>query len=394
VSQPRSKVSNGATGPGQGRIAALWTPRGRGAVATIRVRGDIRSWATETVLPFRAANQRPLSDQTSGRVIFGRWGADPAEEVVICLVDEQTIEIHCHGGEAAAARILDDCTRAGCHVVTWAAMMGATEGRLAAELTEALAQTSTLRTAGIILEQSNGVLRRELESMERECDFESLRQRIDALLRWSNFGIHLTRPWTVVLAGRPNVGKSSLINALLGYTRSIVFDQPGTTRDVVTATTAIDGWPIEFADTAGLRDESEPLEAAGILRARSALAEADLTIVLVDISGPTSEEDLQLLADVSRAIVVAHKCDLPQWTGVGSWPKEIAPDWPRVSAKTGDGVDELLRTISARLVPAVPPPGRALPVTPRQVSLLQEALQGVSRSDLSACRRALREILA
>jgi tRNA modification GTPase len=345
-------------------------------------------------LPFRAANQRPLSDQTSGRVIFGRWGADPAEEVVICLVDEQTIEIHCHGGEAAAARILDDCTRAGCHVVTWAAMMGATEGRLAAELTEALAQTSTLRTAGIILEQSNGVLRRELESMERECDFESLRQRIDALLRWSNFGIHLTRPWTVVLAGRPNVGKSSLINALLGYTRSIVFDQPGTTRDVVTATTAIDGWPIEFADTAGLRDESEPLEAAGILRARSALAEADLTIVLVDISGPTSEEDLQLLADVSRAIVVAHKCDLPQWTGVGSWPKEIAPDWPRVSAKTGDGVDELLRTISARLVPAVPPPGRALPVTPRQVSLLQEALQGVSRSDLSACRRALREILA
>jgi tRNA modification GTPase len=345
-------------------------------------------------LPFRAANQRPLSDQTSGRVIFGRWGADPGEEVVICLVDEQTLEIHCHGGEAAAARILDDCTRAGCDVVTWTAMMQAAEGRLAAELAEALAQTTTLRTAGIVLEQSSGALRHELESMERECDLESLSQRLDALLRWSNFGIHLTRPWNVVLAGRPNVGKSSLINALLGYTRSIVFDQPGTTRDVVTATTAIDGWPIEFADTAGLRNESEPLEAAGILRARSALAEADLTIVLVDISVPASEEDRQLLADVSHAIVVAHKCDLPQWTGVGSWPDELAPDWPRVSAKTGDGVDELLRTISARLVPAVPPPGRALPVTPRQVSLLQEALHRVSRSDLSACRRALREILA
>ena len=181
---------------------------------------------------------------------------------------------------------------------------------------------------------------------------------------------------------------------MLGYTRSIVFDQPGTTRDVVTATTAIDGWPIEFADTAGFRDESEPLEAAGILRARSALAEADLTIVLIDMSVPASEEDRQLLADVSQAIVVAHKCDLPPWTGVGSWPDEIARNWPRVSAMTGHGVDELLRTISARLVPAVPPPGMALPVTPRQVSLLQEALQAVSRSDLSACRRALREILA
>ena len=73
-----------------------------------------------------------------------------------------------------------------------------------------------------------------------------------------------------MLAGRPNVGKSSLTNALLGYTRSIVFDQPGTTRDVVTATTAIDGWPIEFSDTAGLREGSEPLEAAGIERAASA----------------------------------------------------------------------------------------------------------------------------
>jgi tRNA modification GTPase len=304
------------------------------------------------------------------------------------------MEIHCHGGEAAAARILGDCTEAGCHIVTWTEMMRATEDRLAAELAEALAQTTTLRTAGIVLEQSNGVLRRELKSMESEIDLECLRRRIDALLRWSNFGIHLTRPWNVVLAGRPNVGKSSLINALLGYTRSIVFDQPGTTRDVVTATTAIDGWPIEFADTAGLRNGSEPLEAAGILRARSALAEADLTILLIDNSVPASEEDRQLLEDVSLGIIVAHKCDLPQWTGVDGWPDNITRDWPRVSARTGHGVDELLRAISARLVPAVPPPEAALPVTPRHVSLLQEALQAVSRSDLPACRQALREILA
>ena len=88
----------------------------------------------------------------------------------------------------------------------------------------------------------------------RAADLQAAAARIREWLAWEDFGLHLTRPWNVVLAGRPNVGKSSLINALLGYTRSIVFDQPGTTRDVVTAATAIDGWPIELSDTAGLRE--------------------------------------------------------------------------------------------------------------------------------------------
>jgi tRNA modification GTPase len=344
-------------------------------------------------LPFQAANRKLLSEQMPGRIVFGRWGDDPGEDVVLCVLDEQTIEIHCHGGEAAAARVLEDCARAGCRRATWTEMMRVASGRLRAELAETLAQTTTLRTAGLVLEQSNGLLRRELESIESEGDLKSLRERIEALLRWADFGIHLTRPWNVVLAGRPNVGKSSLINALLGYTRSIVFDQPGTTRDVVTATTAIDGWPIEFADTAGLRDESEPLEAAGILRARSALARADLAIVLVDISVPVSEEDRTLLADWPQAIVVAHKCDLPPWSGPGGWPDDVARVWPRVSAKTGRGVDVLIRVISDRLVPAIPPPGTPLPVTSRHVTLLLEAGHAASQGDVSACHRAIRAIL-
>jgi tRNA modification GTPase len=379
----RRDVADGEQQP----LASLWTPRGRGAVATIRVRVDILNWPAADSLPFQAVNGKPLSTQPAGRVIFGRWGADAAEDVVVCIIDEQTVEIHCHGGEAAAARILGDLANAGCLITPWQEMVRITRGVLEAELLEALAQATTRRTAEILLEQSNGLLGAELEALELESDPGSMQRRINALLRWADFGLHLTRPWKVVLAGRPNVGKSSLTNALLGYTRSIVFDQPGTTRDVVTATTAIDGWPVEFSDTAGLREGSEPLEAAGIERARDALAEADLQVVLIDLSSPASEDDRTLLAGFPQAVVVAHKCDLPALNG------DVARGWHPVSSKTGEGVEALIRAISARLVPEIPAAGTALPVCARQVSLLRLAGQEVDRGDASSCRRTLGEIL-
>jgi tRNA modification GTPase len=326
-------------------------------------------------------------------VVFGRWGSEPAEHVVLCALDEQTLEIHCHGGDAAAARILNDLARAGCRVVAWQEMVTIAEGLVEAELFEALSRATTLRTAAILMEQSNGLLRAALESLAADTDLKSLDRQINALLRWADFGVHLTRPWKVVLAGRPNVGKSSLINALLGYTRSIVFDQPGTTRDVVTATTAVDGWPIELSDTAGLRENSEPLEAAGIERARGALAEADLSIVLIDVGTPATDDDRKLLAAFPTAIVIAHKCDLTPFHGSDAWEDEVAHRWLRVSSKTGEGIDALIRVISAQLVPMVPPTETPVPVTVRQVSFLRRAGAAAERDDLATCRRAIGEIL-
>jgi tRNA modification GTPase len=373
--------------------AALWTPRGRGAIATIRVRGDVRQWLPTRSLPFQAANGRGLDGQPLGRVVFGRWGGDPAEHAVLCVLDEQTLEIHCHGGDAAAARILDDLAQTGCRVVAWQEMVGIAEGPIEAELLEALSRATTLRTAAILLEQSNGILRATLESLESDTDLRSLDRRIKALLCWADFGVHLTRPWKVVLAGRPNVGKSSLINALLGYARSIVFDQPGTTRDVVTGTTAVDGWPIELLDTAGLREKSEPLEAAGIERARGALAVADLTIVLIDVSAPATDDDRMLLSTFHQAIVVGHKCDLAPFHGKDRWDDEVARGWLPVSSKTSEGVDALIRAISTRLAPAVPSVGTPIPVTVRQTSLLRRASEAAERGDLSECRQMLAQIL-
>jgi tRNA modification GTPase len=387
-------VTTDAEPPGRERpLVALWTPRGRGAVATIRLLADIRQWAGTDLLPFRAANGKPLRAQPAGRVVFGKWGGDAAEDVVLSIVDEQTLEIHCHGGEAAASRILSDCSQAGCRVTSWTEMVRVAQGVLEAELLEALSQATTLRTAEVLLEQSSGLLRAELESLARESEPKLLETRLAPLLHWVDFAAHLTRPWKVVLTGKPNVGKSSLANALLGYTRSIVFDQPGTTRDVVTATTAIDGWPIEFSDTAGLREGSEPLEVAGIERARNALAEADLAIVLIDVSQPAGDDDRTLLAALPTAIVVAHKCDLPRCAGSNAWNAEATSRWLSVSSKTGAGVDGLLRTISARLVPEVPPPGTPLPVTTRQVALLRAAGEAARQGDAEACRRSIGEII-
>jgi tRNA modification GTPase len=93
----------------------------------------------------------------------------------------------------------------------------------------------------------------------------------------------------VVIAGPPNVGKSSLINALLGYQRAIVFDQPGTTRDVLTATTAIDGWPVELADTAGIREGDDAIETEGVARALAEIRAADLVVEVWDASQETGD---------------------------------------------------------------------------------------------------------
>ena len=114
----------------------------------------------------------------------------------------------------------------------------------------------------------------------------------------------------MVLAGRPNVGKSSLMNALAGHGRSIVHHAPGTTRDAVTLTTAIDGWPVELCDTAGLRPAGDALESAGIERAQERLARADLVVLVCDQSMPWSAEDQALLDQWPEAVLVHNKCDL------------------------------------------------------------------------------------
>jgi tRNA modification GTPase len=373
-------------------LAALWTPSGRGAIATVRVSLARESRLTLDLLPFRATNGRLLSAEPVGRVVFGYWGTEPAEEVVVCAVDSQSLEIHCHGGDAASQRILRDLARAGWAVVSWAEAQRETESLLAAELNAALARATTLRTAALLWELANGVFESAVRDLQSAVPDDPLAAaaRIRAWLNWADFGLHLTRPWSVVLAGRPNVGKSSLINAILGYTRSLVYDQPGTTRDVVSAPTAVEGWPIELSDTAGLRESSDGLESAGIHRARQTIDAADFVIVLIDISQPVSPADRAILAEYPQAIVVAHKSDLP--ADDDSAPG--GPDtWLRVSSKTGIGIEALVAEIARRLVPHLPPVDALVPVTERQVDVLRRALLAAESNNLASLCRSLNELI-
>ena len=175
---------------------------------------------------------------------------------------------------------------------------------------------------------------------------------------------HLVEPFIVAILGEPNAGKSSLLNRLIGFERAVVSPLPGTTRDLVTADTAIEGWPVRLIDTAGLREGGEDLETEGMELAREQARSADLVLWLHDRTRPARPPDC-------AATEILTKADLPPH-----------PDWvdcqlPAVSATTGERIDELLGLIRSRLIAAEPDVGEGFPPTEadylRMESLLSEA---------------------
>ncbi len=144
----------------------------------------------------------------------------------------------------------------------------------------------------------------------------------------------------LAIVGRPNVGKSSLFNRLLEQDRAIVTDIPGTTRDLVSETASIGGIPVKLYDTAGIRESSETVEALGIERSYQAMADADLTVVVVDASQPLTTDDESLIARAGRRLVVGNKSDL------GKCRDEL-----HTSALTGEGIDRLRDAILDAIAP-------------------------------------------
>jgi tRNA modification GTPase len=373
---------------------SVLTPPGRGAIAIIAVEGP---HALEYVQrSFCPQSKRQLTDRKLGALVYGRWGTQAGEDVIVCRRSANRIEIHCHGGATAPARIFDDLKSAGIIEESWPQFVQRHErSRISAAARIALARSTTERTAKILLDQYHGALQtsiRELvyllEEPSSKEDLVAATSAIRRLLQHAAIGLHLTRPWQVVIAGPPNVGKSSLINALLGYRRAIVFDEPGTTRDIVTAQTALEGWPVELSDTAGLRASDDPLELAGVERAMQQAASADLLLLVFDASQPMSPEFCRLTDDWPAALSVGNKCDLPvdqsteQFTAL------------RTSAVTGRGIDELIAGILSRLVPIVPKPEEAVPFTAEQVEQLSAAQRQMEAGEIEAARRGLLAMLA
>jgi tRNA modification GTPase len=240
-----------------------------------------------------------------------------------------------------------------------------------------LSEARTQRTAGILLDQLHGAwpkaLRQIAESLEvngRDLASGHLQHLIDLV----PLGRHLTIPWKIVVVGLPNVGKSSLVNTMLGFSRCIVFDQPGTTRDIVATHTALDGWPIELMDTAGIRDGQNAIEATGVELALSEVAAADLVVHVCDATRPDASLVDPAIARHPNVLTVENKSDLVD--------KPMQSSDIRTSAVTGAGVDRLIELIVHRLVPNSPTAGDAVPIGNVQIQLLADVQASINRGDI------------
>jgi len=358
-------------------IACL-TPPGQSALATLGVYGP-RAWGALRML-FRRRSAEELPEKpANGRFWLGRIGGDMADEVVVAVKQsepEPWLEVHSHGGREVVRFVIELFREQGLQLCSWEDFLRKTSAdALRAEAAIALAQAATLRTAGILLDQQQGALGPALEEIRQSLErgeTSVAEAQLARLGRYATVGRHLTQPWRVVVAGAPNVGKSSLVNALTGYPRCIVAATPGTTRDVVTTRLALDGWLIELSDTAGQRSGAEALEEQGIRRARTSAAKADLCLWLLDASALPVWPSEPLTA----VQYVISKSDLPL-----AWDTASAPDAVRVSSVTGAGLAELCATLIARLVPNPPPPGTAVPFTSHLCDGVEAALRVLAAGD-------------
>jgi tRNA modification GTPase len=209
-----------------------------------------------------------------------------------------------------------------------------------------------------------------------------------------SFGRYVHDGFQLAIIGRPNVGKSSLFNALLQQDRAIVTEIPGTTRDVVSEHAAIGGIPVRLIDTAGIRESQDRIEALGIERSYAALADADLVLLVLDLSQPLTADEEVLLARVRQTgphLIVGNKCDLPQ----AMQPALLhAEDLQVVSASTGFGLDALQAAILRKLAPEEGiPPQASLITNARHAGLLRECAAALEKARGAQLQRLPHEML-
>ena len=325
----------------------LLTPPGEGGIGVIRVAGPGAIALVQAM--FRG--RRPVEfAQAGGALLYGHLvneSGEPLDEVLVAVIDpcaeSGSVEINCHGGIVATGRILAELDARGVRRVPADSVADAALDpiqREAAALIPAARSTAAVR---MLLAQYRGELSRALREIESMPAAEAAAAR-DRLRQTARLGIALCRPTRVVIAGPPNTGKSTLFNALVGQARAIVTDVPGTTRDYITETIAIDGLPFELVDTAGLRDTDHVIEIEGINRARVQISEADVVLYMLDASAVASDSD-EVLADVERAHGGRPGCVIRVLNKIDLAPAHAPASDVAISALRGDGIAELERRI-------------------------------------------------
>ena len=369
----------------------LLTNSGRGAVAVVGIAGPIDR-LTQVVDPlFKPVGSRSfqtLVQQTEQVIFYGQWKST-AEDLVV-VKTKFGLEIHCHGGDAASAAIVDDLVHSGCESVQQQAWRLLHCDRWQAETETAICAATTTRTAGLLLKalQNQTTALAELSAKIAGQQIPAAVADIEHALSWADFGISLTTPRSVVFCGHPNVGKSSLVNAIAGFQRAIVNSQAGTTRDVLSQSTAIDGWPIELKDTAGLRVSEDRVEALGIEKAKQEIARSQIRCLVFSCEDNDLTVHRELLQSLNPQLVVFNKSDLVPNFQV---PTELDFAGPVqvVSATDQAGLKSLVSQIADVLAPQLPADKDWFPVSTWQRDQLQSILHKLNQNKFDEARALL-----
>jgi tRNA modification GTPase len=407
-------------------IVAISTPPGRGGLGIVRLSGSQAVSIISSLVSLKGELQSWHA--TLGDLLDAE--GNTVDEVVITFfaaprsyTAEDVIEISCHGAPVILRHCVERAVHAGARLAepgefTMRAFLNGRIDLPQAEAVRDLIDSTTLYQARIAARQTQGSVSRQLAPikaqlielialLEAGIDFaeddisvapaEEILRRLDPVIRQTetlarsfSYGKLVRSGFSLAIAGRPNAGKSSLFNRLLERDRAIVTAIPGTTRDLISEMAEFSGIPVTLADTAGIRDTGELVEQLGIERSFRAMADADLTVVVLDGASLRSPEDEALAGrarEHGRYLIVANKADLPGFTAA-------ADEYP-VSALTGQGIAELREAILETLIPhgAVPEMQDGFITNLRHENLLKEAVEMLTKARNAAVALIPHELL-
>ncbi len=412
-------------------IVAVATPPGRGGIGVVRVSGPAAAAAAGAIL--RAGHDLQPRRATLTSVV-GAPDLERALDQVVATyfpapasyTGEDVVEISGHGSPVLLRQIVEAVVRAGARLAepgefTLRAFLNGRMDLVQAEAVADLIEAVTPLQARVAFDQLEGTVTAAIGAidaalfdlsarLEASIDFpeegyhfaepaavaaetRSLQQRAQALLAGARAGRLVREGRQVVILGKPNVGKSTLFNRLLGAPRAIVTDVPGTTRDLLTETAEVEGLPLTLVDTAGIRRTADAVESEGVARARGALQVAAAVLLVLDRSRPLDDEDLALLHETAAAdrVIVVNKADRPPvWDAA-----DLQDAGPRVTVSLRDEADPAgVRRALAELLWA----GEPLRDTPtlsnlRHIVLVERAAAALARAADAADAAAPEELL-
>lgn len=355
-------------------IAAPATAIG-GAVTIIRISGK----KTLEILNTVWQGKKKITSLDARMMLLGKVAGEPALAVFMpgpkSYTGEDVGEIHIHGGPVSASLTLQLLYEAGCRAAqggefTFRAFINGKLDLTQAEAVADLVSSNSTLARNLANSQLSGSLKRKidelyelLDALRSECearlDFPdedltfppldtasctAIEEKIQSLLRTRKAGSNLREGVKIVLAGHPNAGKSSLLNQLLGFDRSIVSDIPGTTRDTIESDTTLRNIAVKLTDTAGLRDSNDPIEQLGVQRSKQSIENAAITFWLLDSTSTNKDDEITKLASLSNSnntIAIWNKIDLLSDTEVANLP-QVGVKTVKISALSGLGIEELL----------------------------------------------------